>query len=66
MNCASELDRLSVLICRERHALLYRWREQARELPSAQHLDAPTLNDHVPQLIDELAAAPLHLAAATS
>jgi two-component system phosphate regulon sensor histidine kinase PhoR len=28
-----------------------------RELPSAQHLDVPTLNDHVPQLIDELAAA---------
>ena len=57
MNRASELDRLSALIRRERDALLYRWREQARELPSAQHLDAPTLNDHVPQLIDELTAA---------
>jgi len=54
MNCASELDRLSALIPRERDALLYQWREQVRELPSAQHLDAPTLNDHVPQLIDEL------------
>jgi signal transduction histidine kinase len=28
-----------------------------RQLPSAQHLDTPTLNDHVPRLIDELAAA---------
>ena len=57
MNSVSALDRLSVLIRRERDALLRRWREQVRELPSAQHLDAPTLNDHVPQLIDELAAA---------
>ena len=57
MNSASELDRLPALIRRERDALLYRWREQVRELPSAQHLDVPTLNDHVPQLIDALAAA---------
>jgi len=28
-----------------------------RELPSARHLDTPTLNDHIPQLIDEMAAA---------
>ena len=28
---------------------------QVRALPSAQHLDAPTLNDHLPGLIDELA-----------
>ena len=28
-----------------------------RALPSARHLDAPTLNDHLPQLIDELATA---------
>lgn len=57
MNSASELDRMSALIRRESDALLCRWREQVRELPSAQHLDAPTLNDHVPQLVDELAAA---------
>ena len=57
MYSASELDRLSALIPRERDALLYQLSEQVRELPSAQHLDAPTLNDHVPQLIDELNAA---------
>jgi signal transduction histidine kinase len=28
-----------------------------RQLPSAKHLDIPTLNDHVPALLDELAAA---------
>lgn len=27
-----------------------------RDLPSAKHLDIPTLNDHVPTLLDELAA----------
>src|SRR5688500_6400470 len=53
----SDLDRLAALIRRGRDALLCRWREQVRQLPSAQHLDAQTLNDHVPQLIDELAAA---------
>jgi two-component system phosphate regulon sensor histidine kinase PhoR len=51
------LDRLAVLIKSERAALLSRWREQVRQLPSARHLDTPTLNDHVPALLDELAAA---------
>lgn len=37
--------------------MLARWREQVRQLPSARHLDTPTLNDHIPQLLDELATA---------
>lgn len=53
----SDLDRLAALIQRERDALLSGWRQQVRKLPAAQHLDTPTLNDHVPQLIEELAAA---------
>ena len=53
----SELDRLAALIRRERDVLLAEWRKQVRNLPAAQHLDTPTLNDHVPQLIEELAAA---------
>jgi two-component system, OmpR family, phosphate regulon sensor histidine kinase PhoR len=53
----SDLDKLAALITRERDGLLSRWRQQVRELPAAQHLDAPTLNDHVPQLVEELAAA---------
>lgn len=52
-----DLDQLCALVRREREALLARWRERVRQLPSAQHLDAPTLNDHVPRLIEELARA---------
>jgi len=53
----SDLDKLAALILRERDTLLAQWRKEVRALPSAQHLDAPTLNDHVPQLIEEVAAA---------
>jgi|RhiMetdeSRZDD1v2_1073273.scaffolds.fasta_scaffold423598_1 two-component system, OmpR family, phosphate regulon sensor histidine kinase PhoR len=55
------LGELGALIKRERNVLLSQWREQVRQLPSAEHLDAPTLNDHVPALLDELATS-LHLA----
>jgi len=37
--------------------VLSRWRTQVRELPSAKHLDKPTLTDHVPMLVDELTQA---------
>ncbi len=50
-------DKLAALIAGKRDSLLSRWRDQVRELPSARHLDTPTLNDHIPQLLDELAAA---------
>lgn len=53
----NDLDQLATLIKRDRDALLARWREQVRQLPSAQHLDTPTLNDHIPKLLDELIAA---------
>ena len=33
------------------------WRQQVTQLPSARNLDTPTLNDHIPQLLDELADA---------
>lgn len=33
------------------------WRQQVRLLPSARTLDTPTLNDHIPAFLDELAAA---------
>jgi signal transduction histidine kinase len=51
------LDKLAALIKRESAALLSRWREQVRLLPSAKHLDNPTLNDQIPALLDELATA---------
>ncbi len=34
-----------------------RWRGQVRQLASAQHLDVPTLNDHIPELLSEVATA---------
>jgi two-component system phosphate regulon sensor histidine kinase PhoR len=53
----NDLDKLAALIKQERHALLSRWRQQVRQLPSARQLDIPTLNDHIPGLLDELATA---------
>ena len=53
----NDLDKLAGLIKQERHALLSRWRQQVRQLPSARQLDIPTLNDHIPGLLDELATA---------
>lgn len=51
------LDKLASLIKQEQNALLRSWREQVRQLPCARHLDTPTLTDHIPSLLDELAAA---------
>lgn len=52
-----DLKKLSALITQERETLLSSWRAQVRELPSAKGLDTPTLNDHMPRLIGELALA---------
>ena len=51
------LDELAGLVERQRDELLATWRTQVRELPAARNLDAPTLNDHIPDLLAELAAA---------
>jgi signal transduction histidine kinase len=48
---------LADLVKREHTALLDQWRAQVRALPSARLLDTPTLNDHIPNLIEELATA---------
>ncbi len=52
-----ELKTLAKLIRRDRDQLLAQWRKLVRELPSAKHLDVPTLNDHLPTLLEELAEA---------
>jgi two-component system phosphate regulon sensor histidine kinase PhoR len=52
-----DLKKFAALIKGEREALLSSWRKQVRELPSAKGLDTPTLNDHMPRLIGELALA---------
>lgn len=51
------LQQLAQLVKLDRAALLVQWRQQVRQLPSARHLDIPTLNDHIPSLLDELATA---------
>lgn len=52
-----DLSKVAAFITAERDLLLSQWRQQVRELRSARHLDEPTLNDHIPSLIDGLAAA---------
>jgi two-component system, OmpR family, phosphate regulon sensor histidine kinase PhoR len=51
------LQQLASLIREQRMDVLACWRKQVRELPSARTLDNPTLNDHMPGLLDELIAA---------
>ena len=50
-------QRLVALIRDQRDKLLARWRRQVRQLPGAANLDAPTINDQVPELLDDLANA---------
>lgn len=51
------MEKLAALIRDKSDELLARWREQVRRLPSARHLDIPTLNDDIPILIGELTYA---------
>ena len=53
--CAPEI--LAALIRRESQSLLAQWRTQVRQLPSAEHLDTPTLTDHLPGFLEDLARA---------
>jgi len=53
----ANLNKLATVIDEQREALLRAWRSQLRSLPSARHLDTPTLNDHIPVLLNELSAA---------
>lgn len=54
---ATEQLELGALITQQGDALLSTWRQQVKQLASARNLDTPTLNDHIPQLLDELADA---------
>jgi signal transduction histidine kinase len=51
------LKTLASLLLQERSKILTHWRERVRKLPSARNLDTPSLNDHMPALIDEIAIA---------
>jgi signal transduction histidine kinase len=50
-------QQLAALVKQESQDLLSRWQQQVRELPCARNLDAPTLNDHIPKVLEELATA---------
>ncbi|HZI87084.1 MAG TPA: hypothetical protein VFD48_09630, partial [Pyrinomonadaceae bacterium] len=49
------LHTLAALIRLERDTLLAEWRQEVRQLSVAHHLDVPTLNNHIPDLLEELA-----------
>ena len=51
----ANLDKLAAFIRQERDAVLAEWRLEVRQLPVARALDVPTLNDHLPELLEELA-----------
>ncbi len=53
----TDLNKLAALVQQERENLLAQWRKQVRQLPAARHLDTPTLNDHIPDLLTDLAEA---------
>lgn len=53
----NDLTRLARLLADSSDSVMLRWRVQIRALPSARHLDVPTLNDHIPGLLLELEAA---------
>ena len=52
-----EVEKLGTLVLQEREQLLTAWRAEVKMLPSAEHLDVPTLNDHIPGLIEEISGA---------
>jgi len=50
-------DDLSALISQKSMEIMASWRVRVRALASARHLEVPTLNDHIPALLEELASA---------
>jgi len=52
-----ELKRLATLYRKEAQTVLATWRQEVYKLPSAKHLSVPVLNDHIPQLLEELSVA---------
>lgn len=52
-----DLKQFAALVKNDRKNILSRWRQQVRKIPAARHLDTPTLNDHIPKLLEELATA---------
>ncbi|CAN5409786.1 hypothetical protein BH11PSE11_BH11PSE11_00150 [soil metagenome] len=53
----NQQQKFAALIREEHDALLSEWRAKVRKLPAAKDLDKPTLNDHIPVLLEEIARA---------
>lgn len=51
------LHKLADLLRQHRQELMASWRDEVRRLPAARDLDVPTLNDHIPDVIEELVDA---------
>jgi signal transduction histidine kinase len=51
------LDRLAALIRQEHPHIIDEWRRQVSQLPGAEALDTPTLDDHIPGFLKELSDA---------
>jgi two-component system phosphate regulon sensor histidine kinase PhoR len=51
----NNLITLAALLRKESDAIMSAWRNEIRKLAVAKHLDVPTLNNHIPDLIEELA-----------
>jgi signal transduction histidine kinase len=58
-NTQSNLNLIALadLLTQRRQDLLKHWRDAVRRLPAARNLDVPTLNDHIPDVLEELAVA---------
>jgi len=52
-----DLHKLADLLRGHLAELLASWRREVRRLPAARDLDVPTLNDHIPDVLEELAGA---------
>src|SRR5690349_2884676 len=52
---SSTIIRLSDLILDESSAIIRRWTEKVLRIASAREMDCPTLIDHMPKLIEQLA-----------
>ena len=53
----SSLPQVAALLREEKEELLATWRRTVRQMPGAEGLDTPTLNDHIPRFLDEMIGA---------
>jgi two-component system, OmpR family, phosphate regulon sensor histidine kinase PhoR len=51
------LDKLATLIRQEHETIIAEWRRQVSQLPGAEKLDTPALDDHIPGFLKELSDA---------